>query len=158
LIYLWLNTEDGSNDNPLLEIPGQHDLSEYLQSLSTYARFLRFANDFRREEGYQLHYDMIRTDKAYIKLSLKDACEFLSRKDYTDNWQSEMHETFCYWDFEEWKRQMQEANFSIHPLSCAFTNSWIVKNRWEGSVALYDLNLHPIDFPVTTMLLVGIKQ
>ena len=97
----------------------------------------------------------------YIKLKLKDAAEFLSRKDYTDNWQSEIHETFCFWDFDEWKKELQSTGFKIHPNSKAFTNKWIVENRWKGKAALYTWNGHELvaeEYPVTTMFLIGTKS
>lgn len=161
-IYLLLNTEDGNNENPFLLNDDRHALSIYLQSLSTYARFLRFAKDFRNKEGYQLLFKIEQIDgKNYIKLSLKDAAEFLSRKDYTDNWQSEMHETFCFWNFDEWKNHLQETGFVIHPDSIAFTNEWIIKNRWEGKANLFIMEnnkLIPHPYPETTMFLIGVKK
>jgi SAM-dependent methyltransferase len=160
-VYCWLNDEDGSNADPFKELADKHALSVYLQELSTYARFLRFARDFRRKEGYLLPFkETIFDNKTYIVCSLQDAAEFLSRKDYTDNWQSEMHETFCFWDFTEWKQHLQEAGFTIHPSSRAFTNEWIVNNRWKGKAELFTLQndqLKTLDYPVTTMFLIGVK-
>jgi len=161
-VYMLLNTKDGSNENPFFEFEVSHELSVYLQSLSTYSRFLRFAKDFRCKEGYQLLFKREKIDDTdYIKLSLKDAAEFLSRKDYTDNWQSEMHETFCFWDFEEWKNHLQEVGFMIHPESKAFSNQWIVDNRWKGKAELFVLTgdtLTPHPYPETTMFLIGVKK
>jgi hypothetical protein len=160
-IYLWLNDADGSNDDPYKAFDDKEAFSHYLTSLSTYARFLRFARDFRHKEGYVLNYSATTIDKNnYIITTLRDAMEFLSRKDYTDNWQSEMHETFCFWDFSEWKNNLQQAGFIIHPSSKAFTNEWIVQNRWKGKAELFTLinnKLEPLDYPVTTMFLIGVK-
>jgi hypothetical protein len=160
-VYCWLNDTDGSNDDPYKELNDKHELSQYLQQLSTWARFLRFAQDFRHKEGYKLPYSETAIDnKKYIVCSLQDAAEFLSRKDYTDNWQSEMHETFCFWDFTEWKQHLQEAGFTIHPSSKAFTNEWIVNNRWKGKAELFTLQndqLQVLEYPVTTMFLIGVK-
>lgn len=156
-----MNDEDGSNINPFLQFSDRNELSHYLQSLSTYARFLRFAKDFRKKEGYQVHFEEVKIEnRTYIKTSLRNASEFLSRKDYTDNWESEMHETFCFWDFEEWKNHLTEAGFRIHPSSSSYTNDWIVKNRWEGKAELYVMGgeeLQPVAYPETTMLLIGVK-
>ena len=161
-IYLLLNKEDGNNQEVDSEFTDRHQLSEYLQSLSTYSRFLRFAKDFRNKEGYQLKYERISLgNQDYIKLSLKDATEYLSRKDYTDNWQSEMHETFCFWDFEEWKNHLREVGFLIHPDSKAFANEWIINNRWKGKASLFTLQnntLVPHPYPETTMFLIGVKE
>jgi hypothetical protein len=160
-VYLWLNNTDGSNHDPHRILESKASLSEYLQQLSTYARFLRFAKDFRKQEGYKLAYaETIFEQNTYIRLSMHDAAEFLSRKDYTDNWQSEMHETFCFWDFEEWKNEMETVGFKIHPSSIAFTNDWIVENRWKGKAAIFtnrNNQLVPEPWPVTTMFLIGVK-
>ncbi len=157
-ILMWLNKNDGNNDDPFTQFDNSIQLSAYLQSLSTYSRFLRFAKDFRSEEGYQLPFIVVeKGNKTYIQLSLKNAMEFLSRKDYCDNWESEMHETFCFWDVEEWKHELQKVGFRIDPSSTAYTNKWIVDNRWVGKVALHDLNLEILEYPVTTILLIGLK-
>lgn len=160
-VYLWLNDQDGSNDSPFEKQPDKHALSIFLQGLSTYARFLRFAKDFRHKEGFTLSFSITAIEgKKFAITSLREAAEFLSRKDYTDNWESEMHETFCFWDFDEWKMHLQEAGFAIHPSSTVFTNEWIVNNRWKGKAELFtmqDATLHPMDYPVTTMFLVGVK-
>jgi len=68
-----------------------------------------------------------------------------------------MHETFCFWDFNEWKEHLQQAGFRIHPSSHVYTNQWIVNNRWKDKAVLYNLNFEPVDYPVTTMLLIGVK-
>ena len=159
-IYLWLNTEDGKNEGIMDAFEAREDLSKHLQSLSTYARFIRFSYDFIPVQPFVYYEERIDL-KVYVKVSLRLATEFLSRKDYCDNWQSEMHETFCYWDFDEWKQHLIEEGFSIHPASSVFRNEWIVKNRWEGKVALFEgeiENLAAIGFPVTTMILIGVKE
>src|SRR5688572_4441592 len=157
-VLMWLNKDDGNNEDPLLQIDNPIQLADHLRRLSTYSRFLRFAKDFRCEEGFQLPYSVVEKDyQVYIQLNLKNAAEYLSRKDYCDNWKSEMHETFCFWHLEEWKQELQKVGFRIHPLSVAYTNKWIVDNRWKGKAALYDLDLKPLDHPVTTMVLIGMK-
>ena len=161
-VLLWLNKEDGKNEITGESFDSRLALKAHLESLSTYGRFLRFANDFRNKEGYKVVFkEMTINGGSYIRLSLRDAAEFLSRKDYTDNWQSEMHETFCFWDFDEWAQHLEQAGFKIHPDSKAFTNPWIIENRWKGSAAIYTLEdeeLMEAEFPVTTMFLVGIKS
>ncbi|MCX6317003.1 MAG: methyltransferase domain-containing protein [Bacteroidetes bacterium] len=161
-VYLKIRRDDGTNDDPYAKIEERHAFSDYLRGLSTHARFLRFVQDFRKEVNYRLDYeDVLIEGEPYTRLRLRDACEFLSRKDYTDNWTSEMHETFCYWDFEEWKQHLVEAGFSIHPFSHAFTNEWIVTNRWKPVASLWTMEndqLVPLPFPDTHMILVGVKN
>ena len=157
-VLMWLNKDDGNNEDPFLQFDNETQLADHLRGLSTYGRFLRFAKDFRCEEGFQLPYCLIeKENRVYIQLRLKNAAEFLSRKDYCDNWKSEMHETFCFWDLEEWKHELEKAGFRIHPSSTAYTNKWIADNRWKGKVELYDPGFTKMEYPATTMLLIGSK-
>jgi len=156
-VHLWLNDTDGSNENILQSFTSRETLSQHLTGLSTYGRFVRFCNDFLPVKNFP--FEMIQTEnKTYAKLSLRMAGEFLSRKDYCDNWESEMHETFCYWDFAEWQQHLTAAGLAIHPASTVFRNEWIVNNRWQGKVALFDASFQPLEFPVTTMILIGVKR
>jgi len=161
-VLLWLNDKDGQNDEPFKRFNSRMELSAYLASLSTHARFLRFSKDFRKEVKYQLNFTPATIEgRELVRLKLKDAMEFLSRKDYIDNWESEMHETFCYWDFDEWKQALKDAGFRIAPSSYAFTNDWIAKNRWVGKAELFRSKkegLEKMDYPVTTMILVSIRE
>ena len=154
-VLMKLSKEDGRNSDFDKKCPTREELADYLKGLSTYGRFLRFAKDFRAKEGYQLNYSV---NSEYILLSLKDACEFMSRKDYVDNWESEMHETFCFWDFEDWRKHLTDAGFSVAGGSHAYTNQWIVANRLKGKVELYDLNATPIAYPVSGMIMIAEKK
>jgi hypothetical protein len=161
-VYVWLNKEDGSNESFDKEFTDRTELSLYLASLSTYSTFLRFARDFRRKEGFQLNFEEAEIDNiTYIKTSLNNATEFMTKKDYHDNWQSEMHETFCFWSFNDWKQHMEEVGFTINPQSKVFTNDWIADNRWKESVKLFKLEgseLIPQKYPETTMFLIAEKK
>ncbi len=163
LVYLWLNAEDGRSDDYEREFAPEArvELRAYLDGLSTYARFLRFARDFRRDEGYRLEFDAASVGgRPYVTLRLGDACEFLSKKDYTDNWLSEMHETFCFWSFADWTEALQQAGFQVLPASHAYTNPWLVENRYRGRAELFQREagqLVPRAYPVTNLLLVAEK-
>lgn len=154
-VLMKLAKDDGRNDDFDQKQATREALSDYLKGLSTYGRFMRFAKDFRAKEGYKLKYEVT---SGLIKLSLKDACEFMSRKDYVDNWESEMHETFCFWDLNDWKKELTHAGFSIAAGSQAYTNQWIVDNRFKGKVELFDQNQVRIDYPVTGMIMIAEKN
>lgn len=160
-VLMKLNKSDGRNADYDRDFTDRQKLRDYLSGLSTYGRFLRFAMDFRKAEGYTLSYALLTIDdEEYIELTLKDACEFMSRKDYIDNWQSEMHETFCFWDFNEWTSTLEQAGFKISTGSRAYTNEWIVENRLKGKVELFDMDadgLAPMNYPVTNMILLAEK-
>jgi hypothetical protein len=110
------------------------------------------------DEGFHLPYELVqRGAEQYVELSLQNACEFLSKKDYTDNWSSEMHETFCFWDFPDWLSAVQRAGFRVLDASTDYRNPWIIENRYRNKVELYDEALQPLEYPVTNMILVAVK-
>src|SRR5262245_46636940 len=129
-VHLWLNQADGCTDSDADHDPeDRQSFRRYLGELSTLGRFLRFARDFRHDEGYNLAYELETAGgETYAVLRLRDACEFLSKKDYLDNWRSEMHETFCFWNFADWCAAVAKAGLVVAPGSRAFTNPWIVQN------------------------------
>ncbi|MFM7151294.1 MAG: transferase, partial [Gemmataceae bacterium] len=163
-VLLWLNSADGRSDDYDAEFADEERVrfKQYLSGLSTLGRFQRFARDFRRAEGYHLRHEWKTIDgETHVSLRLADACEFLSKKDYLDNWNSEMHETFCYWSFSDWKSAVERAGFVVQSASHAFTNPWIVTNRLEGKARLYQMVgtiPQPMPWPVTNMLLVAEKR
>lgn len=177
-VYLWCNDQDGSNERMQRECQSREELAAHLSGLSTKARFYRFRQDFRptsRSGRTLAAREECQDGRTYFVLSLQDAVEFLTHKDYVDNWQSELQEEFAFRSFSGWKGALQEAGFSImenpnHPEqgSRVYSNPWIVDNRWKGKVELYHKTdkdrehlteqLEPLEYPVTTMVLVGEKR
>jgi SAM-dependent methyltransferase len=173
-VFMKLNTTDGIN----AAIDDREIWKETpTKALSTQARFFRFADEFLRDmrdsgkrgENTKLVFTVVNRDgSTFIKLPLASAIEFLSRKDYHENWVSEMNEEFTFWDFEEWQQELTAASFSIahdsakpSAFSHTYRNEWIIKNRYEPSASLWieeggALVTYP--FPVTTMVLVGEKS
>jgi len=96
-VLLHLSTTDGVNDVDEVMALEEDQIAEKLHSFSTYSRFLRFANDFLFETPFGTVETKDSEMNAIIQLSLRDAAEFLLTKDYTDNWNSEMQERFCFW-------------------------------------------------------------
>lgn len=164
-VYVWM--EEDSSTNQGFGPEKFPSFKDYLESLSTKERFFQFQQDFRKEQGYVLRTTSILVDGIeYHCMKLKDICEYISKKDYTDNWKSEMHESFCFWSFDEWKEQLESIGFKISPNSRAYRNEWLVKNRYEGKIKLFlpripnpklTADLIPFDFPVTHMLMLAEK-
>ncbi len=174
-VWLWTNDSDGSNRDFDKKCTSETELKDLLDGLSTRARFYRFAQDFLSElrasgrrgpETVFTYTTETIGDKLLFKLSLKNAVEFMSRKDYTDNWQSEMNEEFAYWSFSQWKTALEQVGFQIienpnrpEAGSRVYVNPWIVANRWEGKCALFTKDSQGVpvqmEWPVTTMVLVG---
>lgn len=159
LVWMRLDRTDGRNDDWDREFPPREReaFRTYLNGLSTAARFRRFARDFRRAEGYCMSFSIEPIGEwDFAHLRLADACEFLSKKDYTDNWQSEMHETFCHWSFADWQEAVTRAGLKVLPGSRAFTNPWLVENRYRGKAELLDrigAEWKPRPYEVTNMVL-----
>ncbi len=175
-VYMLCRRTDGSNEDIYKSCANAHELEAHLDSLSTYARFQRFAEDFLAEKrnkrertpDTKIEYREETIDgQAYIVLHLKDAVEFLSKKKYTNNWSSELNEEFTFWSFNDWKRVLAETGFTVienpnepEKGSRAYTNQWIVDNHYNGA-QLYTMNgqgLEKMNFPVTNMVLVGEKR
>ncbi|HYG34164.1 MAG TPA: methyltransferase [Clostridia bacterium] len=143
--------------------------AEWLRDLSTYSRFRVFAHDFlagrRTKQKAAFKYASAEQDShTGFMLSLRAASEFLSKKDYLDNWRSEMNEEFCFWSFTRWKQVLSETGFHIiedpnqpEKGSRAYTNPWIVKNRYEGNPQLHSVGGSPLSWPPTNMVLVAEK-
>lgn len=161
-VWLWLDHDDGE--------PYKAARSQEVAKLSTFARFLRFAQDFlpQRHDSTPHHASNsvvpfeARTHKGrqYIVTTMRHAVEYISKKDYTENWASEMHEEFAFWNMDDWQRELAAVGFVVLPASHVYTNEWIVRNRWKNRVALYqNVNdtLVPISDPPTTIVLVAEK-
>lgn len=163
-VLLWCSDGDGQNPSPteLAHHPGRE--ADWLQKLSTRSRFQLFARDFLGGKQPFPFTELLGKDRPVFRLTLRQAAEFLSKKDYADNWKSEMNEEFCFWSFSKWKSALSEIGFQIlessnNPAagSRVYTNAWVMQNRYEGHVALSDATGHPVDWPPTNMVLLAEK-
>lgn len=171
-VFLWCNDADGGDAGAW-----QGKAAE-LAKLSTAGRFERFAAQFLRdlrEEGRREPETAVkyrtetRGGKRFFVLPLRVAMEFLTKKDYVDNWDSELNEEFGYWSFPAWKAELEGAGFRVleNPnvpgtLSRAYSNPWVVEHRFQGKAELWRMQadgdaLEPVAWPVTNMVLVGEK-
>ena len=115
----------------------------------TRALFDRFATDYKFPFAYT-------TDGAdTVILRLADAMDFLTRKDYLDNWESETQEQFCGLEFADWKQLLTDAGFEIDPASHAYRNNWIIDNRIAPVASLTTPDGTPLDWPDTHILFIA---
>ncbi|MDF3821591.1 transferase, partial [Leptospira sp. 96542] len=171
IVYVQLNDSDGEKDKSshlqLNEELTKEEKQKYLDSLSTYERFFVFQKEFRRHVSYSLWFERLEIEGLnFLKMKLGDICEYLSKKDYTDNWDSEMYESFCFWSFDDWLENVKDIGFKIHSKSTDYTNDWLIKHRYDGKVKIFTTtknnpnkisDLLPTDWPVTHMLLIANK-
>ena len=151
-VVLRLDDSDGENPDGVAELEALADPAAYVGRLSTRARFFQFAHDFRRNARVPFAYD-VRADGLVLRLA--DAMDFLTRKDYVDNWLSETHEQFCGLNFSGWSAIAERAGFTIDPASNAWRNDWVIENRIAPVATITTPDGDPITWPVTHQLLIA---
>ncbi|MEU4532504.1 class I SAM-dependent methyltransferase [Micromonospora ureilytica] len=151
-VILWLATDDGDNPaSPRRDLAGltSAEVKRYVGGLSTRARLDQFATDFAFPFTHEALAD------GSVRLELGFAMDYLTRKDYTDNWLSETREQFCGLGFAEWTSLLTEAGFEIGPASAPIHNDWMINNRIAPVASLTDLDGRPLDWPATHILTVA---
>lgn len=131
---------------------GRDAVAEHIRSLSTRATFDQFVHDFARNAGVQV--DAV-TAGPTLELRLGDALDFLTRKDYADNWLSESHEQFSGLAYADWVSVIETAGFSLGAGSRAWRNDWVIENRIAPVASLGTLDGSPLARPVTHLLTVA---
>ncbi|MEV6287236.1 class I SAM-dependent methyltransferase [Kribbella sp. NPDC051770] len=150
-VVLALDDSDGVNSAPT-ELESLEDPAANVKRLSTRARFFQFAQDFRRNARVPFAYTL-QGDNPVLRLA--DAMDFLTRKDYVDNWLSETHEQFCGLTFADWTRIAETAGFTVDPASKAWRNDWVITNRIAPVASLTTPDGDPVDWPDTHQLLIA---
>ncbi|KAG2392518.1 hypothetical protein C9374_011243 [Naegleria lovaniensis] len=165
-VLLWLNHKDGKNywlpsDPQQQRLEYEHKVQttvkghtgamlQLLNELSTFALFDRFVKDFDFSKEIYNTMEYYEIDGEYfVKTTLRGAAEFMLTKDYHNNWESEMHETFTFWSLSDWKRELNRIGFKVietaesssaNPVAAtrSYTNEWIAKHRFEGHCKIYE--------------------
>lgn len=128
--------------------------------VETEERFRRFAHDFKgksRTPGVRFE-ERPFDGRLAFRLSLHEANEFLSKKDYLANWAIEVNEEFGVFTLEEWREELESLGFRIVEAR-GYVNDWIRQNRYEGKAVLHaDADGRPgavLPYPDTTAVIVG---
>ncbi|WP_328346708.1 class I SAM-dependent methyltransferase [Micromonospora sp. NBC_00421] len=154
-VRLRLSTTDGTNParprTDLAALPAEQ-VAGRLAGLSTRARLDQFAVDYRFPFPHRPVDD---GTGELVELPLGAAMDFLTRKDYTDNWLSETREEFCGLEWADWKSLLADVGFEVDPASGPYRNDWIVTHRLAPTAALSTVDGAPLDWPVTHVLLVA---
>ncbi len=87
-------------------------------------------------------------------VTMQHATEFILRKDYRADWQTEAREEYGYFTQAEFETRFARLGMRILA-STPIRNPWILRNRWEGHCLLRDLEGAPLPFPATNVLVVG---
>ncbi|MEZ4222204.1 MAG: class I SAM-dependent methyltransferase [Polyangiaceae bacterium] len=141
-----------------LELPATDgDDSEDPTRCSTAALFRRFAKEFRKlseQPGFAFT-DLGATTDGFHSFDVSHtlAAEFLLRKDYRADWDTEVLEEYTFMTAAEFQRCFEGLGLRV--LACVpVRNPWIVKNRFEGKARL-SRNGRAVDFPATNLLIAG---
>jgi SAM-dependent methyltransferase len=123
-------------------------------------RFRKFAREFKgksKHPGLRFREQTWR-GRTWFVLSLHAANEFLSKKDYLENWAIEVNEEFGVFSLSGWRRELRELGYRVLEAR-SYLNGWILENRYRGRVWLHaDGGEQPgekLPFPDTTALLVA---
>ncbi|MFW6776041.1 class I SAM-dependent methyltransferase [Nocardioides sp. CPCC 205120] len=145
-VLLRLRSDDGATPEQartdLDDLPAE-EVATYVGSLSTAGRMVQFAHDFPRLSGSGFTagrepLDVEPDGTATWRLRLGDAMEFLTTKDYADNWLSECHEQFCGLSMADWRDLLTDAGFELDPGHGAWRNDWIVEHRFAPVAELLE--------------------
>ncbi len=91
-----------------------------------------------------------------IRCHLRDAQEFLLRKDYTADWDVELLEEYSYWTQQQFIDALARRGLRV-VTAAPIRNPWIIANRYRGHARLMTVDGRPLEFPPTNLLIVGQK-
>ena len=125
-------------------------------------RFRKFAREFKGKSahpGFSFE-ERLFDGVVHFRITLHEANEFLSKKDYIANWVMEVNEEFGVWTTDEWAEELSKLGYRVVDCS-SYLNPWIEQNRYEGQVWLYgddgDKPGEVLPFADTTAVIVGEK-
>ncbi len=142
---LELPTGDGSDDDDVLHC-------------SSARLFDRFAREFRSlapEPGCAFT-ELRTTDptRRRIGLPLRAAVEFILRKDYRADWDTEIMEEYTYATQAQFEAAYQRMGLRVIA-SVPIRNPWIVRHRFRDRFGLFARDGRQLDDPATNYVIVG---
>ena len=131
------------------------------QELSTGALFEVFAQEWRSSVNPHGPFPFAKLKSpregfVRFQLTLRAATEFVLRKDYRADWDTEVLEEYTYLSQAEFEAAFRSRGLRV-VTSRPIWNPWIVRNRFEKKFYLSDLNDEPLPYPPTNYLIVGEK-
>ena len=131
------------------------------KGLSTAALFEIFTTNWRSSVNPDGPVPFLRTQSprlgfVRIQLTLRAATEFVLRKDYRADWDTEVLEEYTYLTQAQFEGAFRARGLRI-VTSRPLWNPWIVQNRFEDKFYLSDLDNRPLPYPPTNYLIVGEK-
>ncbi|HEX6739176.1 MAG TPA: class I SAM-dependent methyltransferase, partial [Vicinamibacteria bacterium] len=153
----------------LLDVPGDDgDGGDEVATCSSAALLLRFAREFRPlgqgpgftclevPPGGAPAAPAPRAGFRRFRLARKHAVEFVLRKDYRQDWATEVLEEYTYFTQEQFEEAFTGLGLRILA-STPLRNPWIVRHRFEGRMDMCGLDGRRLDPPPTNFLIAGEK-
>ena len=145
-----------------LDLPANNGKdSGTIKELSTAALFRVFAKQWRSSINPNSEVSFIQGRSPYegfvrFEVTLRVATEFVLRKDYRADWDTEVLEEYTYLTQQEFQTAFRSRGLRI-VTSRPLWNPWIVENRFQGKFHLSNLEQDRLPFPPTNYLIVGEK-
>jgi ubiquinone/menaquinone biosynthesis C-methylase UbiE len=145
-----------------LDVPADDgDDSSDPRRCSTAALLERLSHEWRclsREPGFRLTREPVTPRDGWrrYRLEKRHATEFVLRKDYRDHWEAEVKEEYTYYTQVEFERVFASLGMRVLA-STPLHNPWIVHRRFEGKIALREVDDGPMGWPPTHYFIVGEK-
>ncbi|HEV8254311.1 MAG TPA: methyltransferase domain-containing protein [Vicinamibacteria bacterium] len=153
---------DPGPETVLLDLPADDgDDSSDPRTCSTARLFERFAREFRslsETPGFAFE----EVDRApregwrRYRLTHTLAAEFVLRKDYRADWESEVKEEYTYLTQDGFEDAFARLGLRVLA-STPIRNPWIVRKRFAGRFELRDAAGNTLEFPPTNYLIAGEK-
>lgn len=144
----------------VLELPTDDgDDTDAPRTCSSARLFERFAREFRSlAPAPGCAYERVDgpPGRLCVRLPLRLAVEFVLRKDYRADWESEIKEEYTYATQAELERAYAALGLRVLA-SVPIRNPWIVRHRFRGRFVLRDLAGRELDDPATNYVIVGEK-
>tara|TARA_R110002096_G_scaffold401386_6_gene598321 strand:- start:61254 stop:63452 length:2199 start_codon:yes stop_codon:yes gene_type:complete len=147
----------------LLDLPDDDgDTYEDLSGLSTAALFEKFAATYRPlSDAPGFAFETLEASDAKpgckrYRVAAVHAVEFVLRKDYRRDWDSELLEAYLYFAQPEFEQTYADMGLRVLA-STAIWNPWIVRNRFEGKFEWRSEEGAMLEFPATNYIIVGEK-
>jgi SAM-dependent methyltransferase len=148
-------------DSPcVLELPTDDgDDSDAPKTCSSGKLFERFAREFKSladHPGCEFERVEGPANRFCVRAPLRVAVEFVLRKDYRADWDTEIKEEYTYATQVELERAFAALGLRVLA-SVPIRNPWIVRHRFRGRFVLRDEGGRELDDPATNYVIVGEK-
>ncbi|HEX6095596.1 MAG TPA: class I SAM-dependent methyltransferase [Thermoanaerobaculia bacterium] len=145
----------------LLDLPANDgDDSDAPRTCATAQLFVRFAREFRRlSDTPGLPFTELEAPRAgwrRFRVSHRAAVEFVLRKDYRADWDTEILEEYTYFSQPQFEETFAGLGLRI-VASTPLWNPWIVRNRWSGRFVIRSGDGDELELPPTNYLIAGEK-